>query len=58
MKRAEQLENSSGDYQDGYKVILAKGFGETSTRDIAKQIGITSRRYTTTLATRKSYTWT
>lgn len=42
MKRAEQLEKTrQAIIKTATKLFLQKGFGETSTRDIAKQIGIT-----------------
>lgn len=42
MKRAEQLEKTrQAILKTATKLFLQKGFGETSTRDIAKQIGIT-----------------
>lgn len=42
MKRAEQLEKTRQTIiKTATKLFLQKGFGETSTRDIAKQIGIT-----------------
>lgn len=41
MKRAEQLEKTrQAIIKTATKLFLQKGFGETSTRDIAKQIGI------------------
>lgn len=42
MKRAEQLEKTrQAIIKTATKLFLQKGFGETSTRDIAQQIGIT-----------------
>ncbi|KRM26637.1 MULTISPECIES: TetR/AcrR family transcriptional regulator [Limosilactobacillus] len=42
MKRAEQLEKTrQAILKTATKLFLQNGFGETSTRDIAKQIGIT-----------------
>lgn len=42
MKRAEQLEKTRQSIiRTATKLFLQNGFGETSTRDIAKQIGIT-----------------
>ena len=42
MKRAEQLEKTrQAIIKTATKLFLQKGFGEASTRDIAKQIGIT-----------------
>ena len=42
MKRAEQLEKTRQSImRTATKLFLQKGFGETSTRDIAKQVGIT-----------------
>ena len=42
MKRADQLEKTrQAIIKTATKLFLQKGFGETSTRDIAKQIGIT-----------------
>ncbi|MEY8441967.1 TetR/AcrR family transcriptional regulator [Lactobacillaceae bacterium 24-114] len=42
MKRAEQLEKTRQSImKTATKLFLQKGFGETSTRDIAKQVGIT-----------------
>lgn len=42
MKRAEQLEKTrQAIIKTATKLFLQKGFGETSTRDIVKQIGIT-----------------
>lgn len=42
MKRAEQLEKTrQAIIKTATKLFLQNGFGETSTRDIAKQIGIT-----------------
>lgn len=42
MKRAEQLEKTrQAILKTATKLFLQKGFGETSTRNIAKQIGIT-----------------
>ena len=44
MKRAEQLEKTrQAILKTATKLFLQKGFGETSTRDIAKQIGITQQ---------------
>ena len=55
MKRAEQLEKTRQSImRTATKLFLQKGFGETSTRDIAKQVGLLSRLFTITLAIRKS----
>ena len=52
MKRAEQLEKTrQAILKTATKLFLQKGFGETSTRDIAKRL------YTTTSAIKRFYIW-
>lgn len=58
MKRAEQLEKTrQAILKTATKLFLQKGFGETSTRDIANRLELLNRLYITTSAIKKFYIW-